>query len=89
MSKILLQCDCCDYFTIPPDSDYEICPICFWEEDAYGIRRPEANSGANHGLTLHEGRENFRKLGACASEFLPKVIAVTERAKFHYAGRTI
>lgn len=76
-------CPCCGCRTLDERGAYDICPVCFWEDDAYivmcdgklkGLRfegelRDEdvldVPSGANHGLTLREGRENYRRLGAC------------------------
>ena len=85
----LEQCDCCDFFTIPAGEDYEICPICFWEQDAFGITEPDEPSGANHGLTLRKGRKNFIALGACHKRFKTHVLANSERNKFSYAARNI
>ena len=84
MSKSLSQCDCCDYFTIPDDSDYEICHVCFWEQDAFGVSEPAEPSGANHGLSLREGRKNFLMFGACAPGFKTSVVAASEREKYLY-----
>lgn len=81
MSKCV--CPCCGYLTLVERGGYDICPVCFWEDDAYiiigdgeirGIRVDrevsdeellDVPSGANHGITLREGRENYRKFGAC------------------------
>lgn len=89
MSELFSQCDCCDYFTISDGSDYEICPVCFWEQDAFGISEPDQSSGANHGLSLLEGRKNFLMFGACAAEFKGNVVALSERDKYRYAARAI
>jgi hypothetical protein len=89
MSESFAQCDCCDYFTIPDGNDYEICPVCFWEQDAFGVSEPDEPSSANHGLSLHEGRTNFLTFGACAAKFKANVVAVSEREKYRYAVRTI
>jgi len=89
MLESLEQCDCCDYYTIPDGNDYEICPVCFWEQDTFGISEPDALSGANHGLSLREGRKNFLLFGACAAEFKANVVVESERAKYLYATRTI
>ena len=69
--------------TLDERGEYDICPVCFWEDDAYivfadgeikGVRVDnevsdedllDVPSGANHGLTLREGRENYRSFGAC------------------------
>ncbi len=76
-------CPCCGCLTLDERGEYDICPVCFWEDDAYivigdgkikGIRVDgeitdeellDIPSGANDGLTLREGRENYRKFGAC------------------------
>ncbi|MFD0756805.1 CPCC family cysteine-rich protein [Massilia norwichensis] len=89
MSNLLDQCDCCDYYTIPHGQDYEICPICFWEQDAYGIESPDDESGANHGLTLREGRCNFVRWGACAERFVSNVLPASERKNYRYAARNV
>lgn len=89
MTQPLMQCDCCDYFTIPEGDDYEICPVCFWEQDSSGISELEDPSGANHGLSLREGRENFISHGACAPQFKAKVIPVAARSNFRYVARSI
>jgi hypothetical protein len=82
-----VQCDCCDYFTIPDGEDYEICSICFWQQDAFGISEPNEESGANHELTLVRGRKNFLTIGACCEEMLKNVIPVQERENYKYAAR--
>ncbi|NML26817.1 CPCC family cysteine-rich protein [Zoogloea dura] len=89
MSESLAQCDCCDYFTIPKGNDYEICPVCFWEQDAFGVSEPDEASCANHGLTLHDGRKNFLMFGACAAKFKANVAAVPARENYRYAARAI
>lgn len=89
MIEPLVQCDCCDYFTIPEGHDYEICPVCFWEQDVFGVSEPDASSGANHGLSLHEGRDNFLALGACAARFMQNVVSVSARETYRYAARLI
>ena len=76
-------CPCCGCRTLNERGAYDICPVCFWEDDAYivvkdgvisGIRFDsevcdddllDGPSGAHHGLTLREGRDNYRRLGAC------------------------
>lgn len=76
-------CPCCGCRTLDERGVYDICPVCFWEDDAYlvvnngelkGVRVDndipdeallDVPSGANNGLTLREGRKNYRKFGAC------------------------
>jgi hypothetical protein len=57
-------CPCCGYlvFDDPPGS-YEICPICFWEDDVSQLKFP-STTGANH-PTLIEAQENYSREGVC------------------------
>ena len=89
MPNTFEQCDCCDYFTIPAGLDYEICPVCFWEQDAFGVSDPSQPSAANNGLSLLEGRENFKEFGACDKRFIPNVICENERKKYRHEARTL
>ncbi|MFL9834099.1 CPCC family cysteine-rich protein [Chryseobacterium terrae] len=69
--KIIVQCNCCGYFTISERGQYEICNVCFWEDD--GSFELFENSGPNH-ITLDEGRANFLKFGACEERFIKNVV---------------
>ena len=65
-------CPCCGYLTspVPPNEDCGyICPVCFWENDAF-IASDDEPSDSNHGLTLNEGRANFLRCGACDERML-------------------
>ena len=60
-SKEILRntCPVCGYLTLDERDSFEICSICFWEDD--GIDDFEANlvSGPNH-MTLKEARHKFQ-----------------------------
>lgn len=59
------ECPCCGFFTFDePRSAGEICPVCYWEIDPFA--RDGTPSGANHGLSLNECRDNFIRCGACS-----------------------
>jgi Cysteine-rich CPCC len=85
----LHQCPCCDYFTLEEPHAWEICHICFWEDDGIYLDRPDFGSGANHGMTLRQARENFRLLGACEATMLENVLPASERGKFKREVRQI
>ncbi|WP_081986669.1 CPCC family cysteine-rich protein [Chitinibacter sp. ZOR0017] len=85
----LVQCDCCDYFSILSGEGYEICPICFWEQDYFGIEEPDTPSGANHGLSIREGRANFQNYGACTPELVKSVVPEYKRALYKCVPRAI
>lgn len=59
-------CACCGYLTISEEmaGSFEICPICFWEDDAVQFDDPDYRGGANR-ESLNEARENFKKFRAC------------------------
>jgi len=58
-------CPSCGYdvFGEPPGS-YDICPICFWEDDIVQLAFPDLAGGANK-CSLIEGQHNFAAFGAC------------------------
>lgn len=90
-----MACLCCGHLTLDERGGYDICPVCFREDDAYivigdGVIKSvpvegeasadeplsgliDVPSGANHGLTLREGRENYRKFGACEEAMVRNV----------------
>jgi hypothetical protein len=84
----LRQCPTCDYFTLPDRGQYEICPICFWEDDGLDLDRPDDISGPNH-LTLREARANFRDIGACDTNARPHVVDQASRARFRRTPRDV
>lgn len=57
----LHACPCCGYRTLDERGGYDICPVCFWEDD--GVDDPAMGSGPNH-MTLGEGRASFARIGA-------------------------
>ena len=46
-----------------------ICPVCLWENDVFDPGEDQP-SDENRGMTLAEGREAYKKLGAVREEFL-------------------
>lgn len=58
-------------FDQPPGS-YDICPICFWEDDWFQILVPAMHAGAN-GITLIEAQHNYASCGACEPTSLDSV----------------
>ena len=68
-------CPCCGYKTFPvpkEDALAYICPVCFWENDLFDPGEDQP-SEENRGMTLRQGREAYRKLGAVREEFLRHV----------------
>lgn len=60
------KCPCCGYYTFEdkPNGNYDICPVCFWEDDPIQLADENYKGGANH-VSLLQARENFKSFGAC------------------------
>lgn len=83
------QCPCCDYVSLPERGNYLICKICFWEDDGLDIDELDIGSGPNHGITLREGRHNFKEFGACELPMKKHVLPESERKHFEYKPRNL
>jgi hypothetical protein len=57
-------CPCCGYRTLDEPHVWEICPICFWEDDPFQAAAPGLQGGPN-GVSLRDAQRNFADLGAC------------------------
>ena len=58
-------CPCCGYKTLPKPAGgtYDICPVCFWEDDGVQLDDPDYPGGANK-PSLREAQRNFQAIGA-------------------------
>ncbi|MCR6713127.1 MAG: CPCC family cysteine-rich protein [Demequina sp.] len=66
-------CPCCGYLTfVEPPGNYELCSICFWEDDAVQLRWPRWVGGAN-GPSLAQSQITYATFGAMQEEFVKKV----------------
>ena len=67
------RCPCCNYRTLDDEpGSFDICPVCYWEDDNIQRDDPDYRGGAND-ISLHEARENYKKIGAISIEFLEYV----------------
>lgn len=53
-------CPCCEKHYFDEFDDYDICPVCDWENDGLQNNHPDFRGGAND-MSLNEAREAFRK----------------------------
>ncbi len=73
------QCPCCDYFSLHRRGSYDVCPVCYWEDDGLGLGDMDVVSAPNH-ITLRQARESFRRCGAADLAAVSLVAAVSELA---------
>ncbi|QMU70167.1 CPCC family cysteine-rich protein [Streptacidiphilus sp. P02-A3a] len=57
-------CPCCGHLVLESFGSWDICPICFWEDDLTQMRWPTMPSGANS-TSLVQAQRNYRAFGAC------------------------
>lgn len=59
------SCPCCGCFTLgeEPPGTFEICPVCWWEDDSVQFADPDFEGGAN-GPSLRSARRSYLLTGA-------------------------
>lgn len=58
-------CPCCGHRVLDAmPGSYEICPVCFWEDDGVQFRWPTMDGGANK-ASLIEAQRNYQDFSAC------------------------
>jgi len=81
----IYPCPCCGCRTFPVPKEEAvayICPVCLWENDVFDPAE-DVPSDENRGMTLREGRENYRRFGAVRPDLvqyarLPKTEELSE-----------
>ena len=76
------KCPCCGYFTFEKkERAYDICPVCFWEDDPEQFKNPTLVGGANH-VSLCDARVHFKQFGACDME-MKKYVRGPKKDELH------
>jgi hypothetical protein len=72
-------CPCCACRTLEPapPGTFEICPVCWWEDDNVQFENPRFAGGANS-VSLEEARSNYRAFGASEKGLRDRVRAPTD-----------
>ncbi|MGM9681297.1 MAG: CPCC family cysteine-rich protein [Eubacteriales bacterium] len=65
-------CPCCGRRTLPARGRFDICPVCYWEDDPLATDNPDNRGNANR-ISLTMARQNFADFGACTQDMLPYV----------------
>ena len=72
--RSLHACPCCGSRTLLERGGYELCPVCYWEDDGQDSHdADEIRGGPNGELSLTRARENYRQIGASDPKFLNAV----------------
>ncbi|RYD72323.1 MAG: hydrolase [Sphingobacteriales bacterium] len=68
------NCPCCGFktFNREPNGTYDLCLVCFWEDDRIQLEEPDYEGGANK-VSLNQAKANFKKYGACEKRFIENV----------------
>lgn len=79
------QCPCCGYFTLSeiPPGTFEICPVCFWEDDNVQYNDPNYSFGANR-ESLNQARKNYAVFKASSKDFIKMVREPFDDEKFDW-----
>ena len=68
------RCPCCGFLTLDERGGYDICPVCFWEDDGQDDHDADVVRGGPNGrLSLTQARANFRQFGACEERSIDNV----------------
>ena len=71
IDELPLRCPCCGCKTLGERGGYEICAVCFWEDDGQDEEDADLiRGGPNANLSLTQARTNFRTVGACDADSL-------------------
>lgn len=68
----LFRCPCCGFYTLPGSGNFDICPVCFWEDDPVQEDDPDFAGGANE-TSLNESRKNYERFHACEERYKDRV----------------
>ena len=71
---MLYPCPCCGFKTLGERGGFDICPVCYWEDDGQDDHDADVvRGGPNYSLSLTKARENFREVGACEKKHIKNV----------------
>ena len=88
-SNHLLQCECCDFFTIDEPKLAAICVVCAWRQTEDGFNKFDQPSAENEEITLKRARAAFLKSGASPLTKAIALLPVAERSRYRYAQRKL
>jgi hypothetical protein len=69
----MVKCQVCGYKTISEHGSFEVCEVCFWEDDGIYVNSDEIKGGPNGDLSLNQARKNYQEFGAVEKRFINDV----------------
>ena len=76
MDTTNVRCLCCGHRTLSAPGIFELCPVCWWQDDGQDETDADVvRGGANGILSLTAARANFLACGACDVQFARRVRA--------------
>lgn len=76
MQTANVRCLCCGSWTLTAPGTFELCPVCWWQDDGQDDADADVvRGGANGLLSLTQARGNFRRYGAADPRFVNHVRA--------------
>ncbi len=74
------HCPCCGYPTLAMRCGFEVCAVCYWEDDGQDSHDADRQRGGPNGtLSLTAAIANFALLGACEENMVDKVRPPTKQ----------
>ncbi|MGJ4931997.1 CPCC family cysteine-rich protein [Bradyrhizobium sp. HKCCYLS2038] len=68
------RCPCCRFLTLGERGGFEICAVCYWEDDGQDDHDADVvRGGPNGALSLTDARRNFAACGASDPVFRANV----------------
>ena len=78
MQTTSVRCLCCGSRTLHTPGTFELCPVCWWQDDGQDETDADVVRGGPNGLlSLTAARANFLALGACDPQFRTRVRAAS------------
>ncbi len=80
LDDVFYHCPCCRFPTLKTRGSFEICEVCFWEDDGQDDHDVDrVRGGPNGHLSLADARDNFNAYGACCKTMIGKVRMPTKK----------
>ena len=74
MNVVSVRCLCCGSRTLSTPGAFELCPVCWWQDDGQDESDADVvRGGPNGALSLTVARANFVACGASDPRFLGRV----------------